>query len=470
LRLDPGSGMTDPAVHPPPSEPSTDFVGRDPERAAAASAALARGDKAALESLVKDLEAPDLADLLVLLDAEERPKLIELLGPAFDFDALPELDPTLRDELSEALPNATLARAAAELETDDAAYVIESLEDDDKADVLAQMSSSDRVALERNLEYPEETAGRLMQADFVAVPPFWSVGQVIDHMREAEDLPDSFTDIIVVDATHKVVGNIDLSRLLRSKRHVAVADIMDTERHSVLATDDQEEVARQFERYGLRSAPVVDASQRLVGVVTVDDVVEVIEKEADEDVKRLAGVGDESLSDSVKDVAVLRFWWLFVNLLTAIFASAVIKRFDATIEQMVALAVLMPIVASMGGNAGTQTMTVAVRALATQNLTAANIPRFVWRESAVGLLNGLAFALIMGAVAIAWFGSGPLGLVMAAAMVINLLAAALAGIIVPIALDRSGFDPAVSSTVFVTTVTDVVGFLAFLGLAALWLT
>jgi magnesium transporter len=244
---------------------------------------------------------------------------------------------------------------------------------------------------------------------------------------------------------------------------------MDTDRHQVLATADQEAVARQFERYGLMAAPVVDKDDRLVGVVTVDDVVEVIEQEADEDAKLLAGVGDERLSDSVRQIAPPRFSWLFVNLFTAILASAVISLFDTTIESMVALAVLMPIVASMGGNAGTQTMTVAVRALATKELNPANIPRVVIRETAVGLINGMVFAVIMALIAVAWFGTGKLGFVIGTAMVVNLLAAALAGIFIPLALNRMGFDPAVSSTVFVTTVTDVVGFFAFLGLATLWL-
>jgi magnesium transporter len=432
-------------------------------------AALAADDTETLKALVEPLRAPDLADLITLLQPGQRLALIQRLGNDFDYEALSEVDPTVRDELSEALPNEVLARAVTELETDDAAYVIETLEESDKQEVLAQMPRDDRAALERNLDYPEETAGRLMQADFVAVPPFWNVGQVIDHMRESEELPASFADIFVVDPTQRVLGTVDLSRLLRSKRNVSVSAIMDTDKHFVIATEDQEEVARQFERYDLKSAPVVDANDRLVGVVTVDDVVEVIGREADEDARRLAGLGDERISDSVRQITPPRFLWLFVNLLTAILASAVIKTFDATIEQMVALAVLMPIVASMGGNAGTQTMTVAVRALATKELSAANISRVVVRETMVGLINGLAFAIVMGVVTYFWFGSNALGLVIGAAMVINLLAAALAGIVIPLALDRLGFDPAVSSTVFVTTVTDVVGFFAFLGLASLWL-
>jgi magnesium transporter len=429
------------------------------------AAALDAADTERVVGLAGSIKAPDLAELIQLLDPDDRLKLIQTLGAEFDYEALGELDPVVRDQIAEALPNDVLAKAASELDTDDAAYVLESLDEDDKDDVLAQMPEADRAALERNLEYPEETAGRLMQADVVAVAPFWTVGRVIDHMRETEDLPDTFQAIYVVDTSFRVVGAVDLSRLLRTKRHVPVSEIMSTDQSTVLATSDQEAVARQFERYGLMSAPVVDENQRLVGVVTVDDVVEVIEQEADEDMKALAGVGDERMSDSVFTIATSRFWWLFINLLTAILASAVIKVFDATLEQMIALAVLMPIVASMGGNAGTQTMTVAVRALATRDLSPFTVARFVWRETAVGFVNGIAFALLMGLIAAAWFSSAILGVVIGLAMIINLVAAALAGIFIPLALDRYRFDPAVSSTVFVTTVTDVIGYFAFLGLA-----
>jgi len=435
----------------------------------AVSSALGQLDEARVRSLVRDLRAPDLADLIELLPAGERAPLIQAIGPEFDYEAFSELDETVRDQLSEELPNAFLAKAIVELDSDDAAYVLESLETSDKDEVLAQLSESDRSALMRNFEYPEETAGRLMQADYVAVAPFWTVGRVIDYMRDADDLPDTFSEIFVVDPSFRVLGSLDLSRLLRTKREVAVAAIMDTERHMVLATDDQEQVAREFERYDLMSAPVVDVNNRLVGVVTVDDVVEVIQSEADEDVRLLGGVGDESVIDGVIYTAKNRVVWLLINLATAVLASLVIKQFDASIEQMVALAVLMPIVASMGGNAGTQTMTIAVRALATRDLGPVNAGRVVMREVAVGLINGLLFAVIMAAVAIFWFGSGPLGLVIAAAMIVNLLAAGLAGILIPLALDRWGYDPAVASGVFLTTVTDVVGFFAFLGLATVFL-
>ena len=431
--------------------------------------ALAQADAARTKALVAGLQAPDLADLIEFLEPEQRQQLVASLDSAFDPEALSELEEGVRDQLLRDLPNATVAKAVAELETDDAAYVLENLEEADRQQILALIPRIDRAALERSLEYPEDSAGRLMQTDFVAVPPFWSIGQVIDHMREADDLPDTFSDIYVVDATYHVVGSVDLSRLLRTKREVPVAQIMDGGRQTVLATADQEEVARQFERYDLKSAPVVDANKRLVGVVTVDDVVEVMHEETEEDLRRLGGVGNESVMDTVVDTVRNRFAWLLINLGTALLASSVIKLFDATIGQMVALAVLMPVVASMGGNAATQTMTVTVRALATRDLGPANTLRVIVREASVGFVNGVAFAAIVGLVVLFWFGIGTLGLVIATAMIANFLAAALAGILIPLALARFGYDPAVASGVFVTMVTDVVGFFAFLGLASLWL-
>lgn len=452
----------DMAAHERGTAPTAEFV-------RAVAEALEAHDSDKVRALVAGVHGPDLADLIELLGPDERVTLIQTLGPDFDFEVLAEVDEKVRDQISEALPNEVLAKAVSELDSDDAAYLLGGLEESDQKEILDQLSQGDRAALQRNLLYPEETAGRLMQADFVAVPPFWTVGQVIDFARETEDLPDTFSEIFVVDPGFHLLGSVDISRLLRTKREVPVDTIMDKDRHQVLATADQEEVARQFERYGLMAAPVVDKNERLVGVVTVDDVVEVIEQEADEDAKLLAGVGDERLSDSVRQITPPRFAWLFVNLLTAILASAVIKMFDATIEHMVALAVLMPIVASMGGNAGTQTMTVTVRALATRELTPANLVRVVLRETAVGLINGLAFAVLLALLAYFWFGTDELGAVIAIAMVVNLLAAAFSGILIPLGLERMGFDPAVASTVFVTTVTDVVGFFSFLGLATLWL-
>jgi len=436
----------------------------------AVASALDSGDTAEAVRLTHDMRAPDLADLIELLLPEQRVALIQALGPAFDFEVLSELDYTVRDQLSEALPNELLARAVTELDTDDAAYLLENLEDEDKEEILAQLDTSDRAALERNLEYPEETAGRLMQSEFVAVPPFWSVGRVIDHMREAADLPETFSEIFVVDPSFRVMGSVDLSRLLRTRRDVAIEKIMEEDRHVVLATADQEEVARQFGRYDLMSAPVVDENQRLVGVLTVDDVVEVIQEEADEDMLALGGVGDESLGDSVLSTLRSRIPWLLVNLGTAVLASTVIQAFDATIQQMVALAVLMPIVASMGGNAGTQTMTVTVRALATNKLGRVNARRVITREALVGLANGAILSLVMAGIVVLWFGAGTLGWVIGAAMIVNLLAAALAGILIPLAMDWLELDPAPASGVFVTMVTDVVGFFAFLGLATVLMT
>ncbi len=433
------------------------------------ASALSSGSFAEARDLVTDLRAPDLAQLIELLEPGQRVTLIEQLGSDLDFEVFSELDETVRDQLFEALPNQLLARAVTELDTDDAAYLIEGLDETDKEEVLSQLETSDRAAVERNLEYPEETAGRLMQAHFVAVAPFWTVGQVIDHMRETDDLPDSFSEIFVVDPSYRVLGSVELSRLLRTKRDIPVESLMEVDRHVVLATADQEEMARQFQRYDLMSAPVVDENQRLVGVVTVDDVVEIINDEADEDMKNLGGVGDESLADSVFQTAKSRVPWLVVNLGTAILASGVIQQFEATIDQMVALAVLMPIVASIGGNAGTQTMTVTVRALATSKLSAVNAPRVITREALVGILNGLVLSLILATVVMLWFGPGRLGVVIGAAVLVNLFAAAVAGILIPLIFDYFERDPAPASGVFVTMVTDCVGFFAFLGLATLWL-
>ena len=375
----------------------------------------------------------------------------------------------MRDQVLEVMPPEQVAEALQQLDSDEAVYVIEDLDKDEQSDILAKLPHFERLALERSLEYPEDSAGRIMQTDLIAVPPFWSVGQTIDYMREAEDLPDRFYEMFVVDPAYHLLGSVALDHLLRSKRPTSIESITDRDIHPIPVEADQEAVAREFERYNLTSAPVVDGGGRLVGVITADDVVEVVQEEASEDILRMGGVAGESVSDSVWRTTQHRFTWLLANLVTAILASVVISLFEATIEQMVALAVLMPIVASMGGNAGTQTMTVAVRALATQDLGPVNALRVVLRESAVGLLNGLLFAVIMAAITFFWFGSGQLGLVIGVAMIVNLFAAALAGILIPLGLDALGLDPAIASGVFVTTVTDVVGFFAFLGLAALWL-
>lgn len=440
-----------------------------PEFVRAVELALEEENDDELRALAGNIHDADLADLIEVLRGDNRGKLIEALGEEFNPAALSELEEPIRDEIIDAMPNEQVAEAVRELESDDAVYLLESLEESDQSEVLAKLPRRERIALERSLDFPEDSAGRLMQTDYICVPPFWSVGQTIDYMREDEDLPNTFSHIWVVDPSHHLVGRVPLDRLLRTKRPVKIEDITDQEVHPVKAEEDQEEIALEFERYDLMSAPVVDDAGRLLGVITADDVMEVLKDEAEEDIHRLGGVGDESVSDTVLRTTKNRFVWLLVNLATAVLASWVISLFDATIEQMVALAILMPIVASMGGNAGTQSMTVAVRALAVKELGRVNAARVVSREVLVGLLNGLLFAIILGLVAIFWFGSDTLGLVIAAAMVINMLAAGLFGILIPMALDAMDIDPAIASGVFVTTVTDVVGFFGFLGLAALWI-
>jgi magnesium transporter len=433
------------------------------------SHAIEAGDQATLQHLVGDLHEADVGDLLEALEPELRPRLVELLGPAFDFTALTEVDDAVREDILEELPPATVAEGVRDLDSDDAVAILQHLPQESRAEILDQLPPPERIALARSLEYPEDSAGRRMQTDFIAVPPFWTVGHAIDYMRETPDLPERFYELYVVDPGYRLQGAVTLDRLLRTKRPVPIAELMDEDRRRVHAADDQEEVARMFERYNLVAVPVVDQGDRLVGVITVDDIVDVIEEEADEDVKALGGVrGGEELSDTVFATVKSRFPWLLVNLGTALIASAVIALFEHAIEKMVALAVLMPIVASMGGNAGTQTMTVTVRALATRDLGANNAWRVVLREVFVGMLNGLTFAVIMAVVAYAWFGVTDLGVVIGLAMLTVLSAAALGGILIPLTLDRFGVDPAVSSGPFVTTVTDVVGFLAFLGFATLW--
>lgn len=432
------------------------------------AAAVEGNNKAALAVLIGGWHEADLGDLLATLDPDLRPHLIELLGAGFDFKALTELDQAARADVLEQLPPVAVILGIRELETDDAVAILESLPKERQKDILERLPHPKRVALARSLEYPEDSAGRRMQTEYIAVRPDTTVGQTIDYMRETPDLPDRFYEIFITDRGHRLLGAVALDRLLRAKRPVPISELMDEELYRVRAADDQEEVARLFERYDLVSAPVVDTAERLVGVITIDDVVDVIEEEADEDLKALGGVRGEELSDPVSTVARRRFNWLLVNLATAFLASSVLGLFEGQLQKMVALAVLAPIVASQGGNAATQTMTVVVRALAVRELSSANVWRTILREVLVGFVNGLAFAVITGVAAVAWFKVPQLGLVIGLAMLCNLVAGALGGILIPLALDRSGADPAVSSTVFVTTVTDVVGFFSFLAIATLW--
>ncbi|MBB5538036.1 magnesium transporter [Rhizobium giardinii] len=431
-------------------------------------AAIADRDLLYLRQHVARLHASEMGDVLEAIQPEQRRALVSLLGEDFDLSALTEVDEAIRLDIVEHLPNEQIAAAIGEMDSDDAVYILEDLDQEDQEEILSKLPFTERVRLRRSLDYPESTAGRRMQTEFVAVPPFWTVGQTIDYMREDDDLPESFTQIFVIDPTFKLVGALDLDRILRTKRSVKIETIMRETVHPIPAEMDQEEAAQLFEQYDLLSAAVVDENNRLVGVLTIDDVVDVIQEEAEEDLMRLGGVGDEELSDSIISTSRSRVVWLLVNLGTAFLAASVIGLFEATIQQIVALAILMPIVAGMGGNAGSQTMTVTVRALATRDLDIHNAWRIVRREAGVGLLNGLLFGVLIGIVAGAWFQDYNIGGIIAAAMLINMIAAALAGITIPLLLDRFGADPAVSSAVFVTTVTDVTGFFAFLGLATWW--
>jgi magnesium transporter len=431
--------------------------------------AIEAADLGTLRELICDLHQADAGAVLEALDPELRPRLIELMGADFDFTALTEVDDTIREEILEELPPQTVAEGVRDLDSDDAVAILEDLPKDEQAEILQQLPITERVALARSLDYPENSAGRRMQTEFIAVEPDWTVGRTIDYMRETPDLPERFWELYVIEPTRVFRGAVALDRLLRTKRPVPITDLMEDEVRTVRVTDDQEDIARLFERYDLVSVPVVDAGSRLVGVITFDDIVDVIEQEAEEDIRALGGVGsEEELSDSVWTIAKGRFNWLLVNLATAFLASSVLGLFEGQLEKMVALAVLAPIVASQGGNAATQTMTVAVRALATRELSSANAARIILRELLVGLVNGLAFAVITGVVAAAWFKIPDLGFVIGLAMIVNLAAGALGGILIPLVLYRWRSDPAVSSGVFVTTVTDVVGFYAFLGIATLW--
>ncbi len=438
--------------------------------------ALDGGDLDRARDLVEQLHYSDVADLLEHLHEDDRDTLIKLLPGNLEPEVFSKLDENVRDDLVEKLGVEYVATAVAELDTDDAVQVIEELEEHEQKQVLDAIPTSERTLIEEGLGYPEDSAGRLMQREVMTVPEFWNVGETIDFLREHADdeendggfMPDLFYDIFVVDPAHRPVGSVALSRLLRSHRQVTVTDIMSDEMKLIPVEEDQEDVAYLFSQRDLVSAPVVDSGGRLVGVVTVDDIVDVIHEEHEEDIMRMGGVREDDLYDAVGDTTRSRFSWLLLNLGTAILASVIIGFFEATIEQIVALAVLMPIVASMGGNAGTQTLTVTVRALAMKDLTSTNAMRVVGKEFLVGSINGVLFAVLAGLVAWFWFDSQALGVVIALAMIINLVVAGLAGTTIPLILDRSGIDPAVASSVFLTTITDVVGFAAFLGLAA-WL-
>ena len=426
-------------------------------------------DKAKLSELMEPLHAADIADLLEQINAFDRSRLIRLYDREFDGDILSELDESIREEVIGVLTPQVLAEAVRDLDSDDVVDLVEDLRETQQEAILEVLEDVDRAAVEQALSYPEFSAGRLMQREVVMAPEHWTVGEAIDYLRSSDPgaLPDQFYHLVLVDPRLHPIGNVTLGKIMRSKREVLLASIVEDVFQIIPADQDEGDVAYAFNQYHLISAPVVDGEGRLIGLITIDDAMAVLDDEHEEDIMRLAGVGEGSLSDRVIETTKQRMPWLAVNLITSIAASMVIAQFEMAITQIVALAVLMPIVASMGGNAGTQSLTVAVRAIATKDLTSANVWRVLRREVLVGLVNGLIFAIVMAVVGIIWFGSSMLGAVIAAALVVNMVVAGFAGTVIPVLLERWGVDPALASGAFVTTVTDIVGFFAFLGLAAM---
>jgi len=453
---------------PLPEEDEAQAYKLEPKTVASVLYAVEIDDRERLTELMEPLHAADIADLLEQVTPFDRSRLIRLYDRAFDGEILSELDESIREDVIAVLTPQVLSQAVRDLDSDDVVDLIEDLQDAQQEAILDVLEDADREAVEKSLSWPEYSAGRLMQREVVAAPQHWTVGQAIDRLRatpEAE-LPDQFYHIVMVDPRYHPVGNVTLGKLMRSRRETKLADLLEETFQIIPAARAEGDVAYAFNQYHLISAPVVDEEGRLIGVITIDDAMAVLDEEHEEDILRLAGVGEGSLSDRVINTTKQRFPWLAVNLATSIAASLVIAQFEVALAQIVALAVLMPIVASMGGNAGTQSLTVAVRALATKDLTGSNVWRVIRRECLVGLINGVIFAVVMGIVGILWFGSPALGYVIAAAMVVNMVVAGLAGTAIPIILDRIGVDPALASGAFVTTVTDIVGFFAFLGLAA----
>ena len=432
--------------------------------------AVQRGNAAAVTALVEDSFEADFADQLEQMTADQRESIVNLAPATLSAEVLSQLEPDVLQDVLPLLGDAQITDALEALDSDEATSVIEELNEDRRETILAALPARDRAEIEASFQYDEDTAGRLMQREFVAAPGFWNVGQVIDHMRaQGDNLPELFFNLYVIDTGFKPIGYVPISRIMREPRACFLDSIMEELRVILRQDMDQEDVAYSFEKYHLISAPVVDDHGRLSGMITVDDVVDIIQDENKEDMLALAGVSDASLTDTAMETVRARAPWLFINLLTAILASLVISAFDFAIAEIVQLAVLMPIVASMGGNAGTQALAVTVRALAERDLTKATAMRAVRREALAALMNGLVFALVLSLITFVWFGRQDLALVIFTAMVVNHVFAGLAGILVPLGLKRLGADPAVSSSVFVTTVTDVVGFFAFLGTAVLLL-
>ncbi len=439
-----------------------------PEFVSAVLDAVEDGNKEKARDLVSPLHPADIADLLELTPSEWRGEVAAALGDLVGAEVLSELNDYVRDDLIDSLAPEQIAEFAGELDTDDAVAIIEDMDSEDQQAVLDALDPEDRAAIESALSFPEESAGRLMQRDLIAVPEHMSVGQVIDYLRDNSDLTSDFWEIFVVDEAHKPIGTCQLSWILTCPRGIAIADLMKREQTLIPVDMDQEEVALRFQKYALISAAVVDGSGRLVGMITVDDILHIVQEEAGEDVLRLSGAGDGDINQPILLTVRTRLSWLIVNLGTAIFAASVVGLFQGTIAKYVVLAVLMPIVSGMGGNAGTQTMAVAVRALATNQLTSSNTRRNILREFRIAMANGLVLGVLIGVAVGLIYQNPDLGLVIAMAMLINNLVAGLGGILVPLTLEKAGVDPAVSSAVFVTTLTDVMGFFSFLGLATLW--
>ena len=431
--------------------------------------AVAAGNPDLVAALTGTLHAADLADLLQQLSRDERVAVIGSLGPSFDAETIAYLDEFVRDQVLEVLGPEATGEVLAQLETDDAVEILADFDEQQQAEILASLPPPERSAIEQGLAFPEWSAGRLMQREVVAVPEYWTVGQAIDWLRAKPDLPDDFYDVFLVDPRFRVVGDVPLGRLLRSRRAVPLVDIRYKELRSFQAETDQEEVARAFSRYALVSAPVVDGDGRLLGVITVDDVVDVIGEEAEDDILKLGGVSEDDTYVPALQTSLRRMPWLGVNLFTALLGAYVITQFEGTIARLVSLAALMPLVAGMGGNAGTQALTVTVRSLAAGEITPGNTWRAIRKELAVGLLNGGTFLVAGAVLVLLWFGEPVLAAVFGAALLFNLVVAAGLGVTVPLLLHRLGQDPAVASSVFLTPMTDAIGFLAFLGLASLFL-
>jgi magnesium transporter len=419
-----------------------------------------------LNNTLKELHPSDSADLIENLVLENRSKLIELEGFNLDPEIFIELNESIQSEIFILLSTESIANILKRLESDNALKILENLDEKKKNVVLDKLPPKDRFLLQEGLNSPEDSAARIMQREFTAIPSDWSIGQTIDYLRENKDLPEEFLEIFIVDSNFKPIGTVPSSKVLRTPRESKMISIMNEMRVSIPVNMDKEEVGYIFENYNLVSAGVVDKNDKLVGMITGDDVFTVLKEEAEEDVLRLAGVGDEVITDSVLQKTKRRFNWLLLNLFTALLATWVISKFGATIEQMVALAFLMPIVASMGGNAGMQTLAVTIRALATKELSSGNFGQIVTKEFFIGILNGIIFAIITGIIVQLWFKELNLTILIAASMVLNMMVAGLFGILVPVTLKKFKIDPALASSVFVTTITDVIGFLSFLGLGA----